>query len=298
MGQSTWESGSTYRKINMCKFFFLLVVSPLCLGAPLEGFGDATDEEIAQIRAGTYLEMFDENPSYTFNYKVADSDEQTYVAMEESRADNVVTGTYSYVDPLGSLITVTYTAGPMGYTETRDIQEGFVEISQKPPKNQGASSGSGPQSGPVNVNPSGSLSGSSGSLSSGFSSTTFGSSSGSPAAFSSSSASLSGVSVSNPGSSSLQSDIVSAVVSQIQPLISQTVSTAVSGQQSTSSGSSSSTSSQSSSSSSLSQSDLIASILTQLQPLISESVSSVVASSSSISAPSSNISSTSSGRPS
>merc|ERR1711970_316167 len=142
MGQSTWESGSTYRKINMCKFFFLLVVSPLCLGAPLEGFGDATDEEIAQIRAGTYLEMFDENPSYTYNYKVADNAEQTYVAAEESRADNVVSGSYSYVDPLGSLITVTYTAGPMGYSEEREVQEEFVEIRVKPVKTQVTSSSS------------------------------------------------------------------------------------------------------------------------------------------------------------
>ena len=77
----------------------VLVASPLCLGAPLEGFGDASDEEIAQIRAGTYLEMFDENPTYNFNYKVADNAEQTYVSMEESRADNIVTGAYSYVDP-------------------------------------------------------------------------------------------------------------------------------------------------------------------------------------------------------
>ena len=169
--------------ILLFKFLFVFASSSLCFGAPLEGFGDATDEEIAQIRAGTYLEMFDENPSYNFNYKVADSDEQTYVAMEESRADNVVTGTYSYVDPLGSLITVTYTAGPMGYTETREVQEGFVKIVQKPSKNQGISGGS--------------LSGSSGSSSSGFTSTTFGSS------FGNSSPSSSGVSGSVPSSSSL-----------------------------------------------------------------------------------------------
>ena len=235
---------------------YLFASSSLCYGAPLEGFGDATDEEIAQIRAGTYLEMFDENPSYNFNYKVADSDEQTYVAMEESRADNVVTGTYSYVDPLGSLITVTYTAGPMGYTETREVQEGFVKIVQKPSKNQGASSGSGSQSGTVIVNPSGSLSGSSGTSSSGFSSTIFGSSNGSPATFGSTSGSSSSVSGSAPSSSSLQSDIVSAVVSQIQPLILQTVSSAVSEQQTSSSGSSSTTSSGSLSASSFSQSDL------------------------------------------
>ena len=75
----------------------------MCLGAPLEGFGDATDEEIAQIRDGTYMEMFDDNPTYNFNYKVADNAEQTYVAMEESCADNIVTGAYSYVDPLENL---------------------------------------------------------------------------------------------------------------------------------------------------------------------------------------------------
>jgi hypothetical protein len=37
---------------------------------------------------------------------------------------------YSYVDPLGSLITVRYTAGPDGYLETRNTQEGFVTIRQ------------------------------------------------------------------------------------------------------------------------------------------------------------------------
>merc|ERR1719187_2529037 len=120
----------------MTRVLFLTVLAHVSIGAPLEGFGDATDAEIEEIRAGTYLEMFDENPTYNFNYKVADNDEQTYVAMEESRADNVVTGTYSYVDPLGSLITVTYTAGPMGYTETREVQEGFVQITKKPAKNQ------------------------------------------------------------------------------------------------------------------------------------------------------------------
>ena len=36
----------------------------------------------------------------------------------------------SYVDPLGSLISVRYTAGPDGYLETRNVQEGFVTIRQ------------------------------------------------------------------------------------------------------------------------------------------------------------------------
>ena len=46
--------------------------------------------------------MFDENPTYNFEYKVADDEAQTYVTMNEGRQDNVVTGMYSYVDPLVS----------------------------------------------------------------------------------------------------------------------------------------------------------------------------------------------------
>ena len=46
--------------------------------------------------------MFDENPTYNYNYKVADDTEQTYLSLEEARNDGVVTGTYSYVDPLVS----------------------------------------------------------------------------------------------------------------------------------------------------------------------------------------------------
>ena len=42
-----------------------------------------------------------------------------------------VTGSYSYVDPTGALITVTYTAGVMGYTETRERQEGYLDISSR-----------------------------------------------------------------------------------------------------------------------------------------------------------------------
>jgi len=42
--------------------------------------------------------MFDENPVYNYNYKVADEQEQTYLSLEEARQDGVVTGSYSYVD--------------------------------------------------------------------------------------------------------------------------------------------------------------------------------------------------------
>merc|ERR1711892_599199 len=127
MGQSSTE----VQRSNMNKFLAVFFM-PLCFGSPLEGFGDATDAEIAEIRGGTYLEGFDENPQYNFNYKVADDLEQTYISMDEARDGANVRGSYSYVDPLGSLITVTYTAGSEGYQETREIQEFFVNINPRP----------------------------------------------------------------------------------------------------------------------------------------------------------------------
>merc|ERR1711935_516814 len=125
--QSTTEA----QRSNMNKLLVVFLM-PLCLGSPLEGFGDATDVEIAEIRGGTYLEGFDENPQYNFNYKVADDLEQTYIARDEAREGENARGSYSYVDPLGSLIIVTYTAGSEGYQETREIQENFVTINQRP----------------------------------------------------------------------------------------------------------------------------------------------------------------------
>ena len=43
-------------------------------------------------------------------------------------------GEYSYVDPYGSLITVTYVADDDGYRETRNVQESFITIRAKPKK--------------------------------------------------------------------------------------------------------------------------------------------------------------------
>ncbi len=63
---------------------------------------------------------------------MADDDEQTYLAHNENRDGDQVTGQYSYVDANGALVTVTYQAGPGGYTEERNIQDGFVQIRARP----------------------------------------------------------------------------------------------------------------------------------------------------------------------
>ena len=75
------------------------------------------------------------NPQYQYKYQVADEKEQTYIAHNENRDGALVTGQYSYVDPLGSLITVKYTADDVnGYTETREVQENYLTIRGQPEK--------------------------------------------------------------------------------------------------------------------------------------------------------------------
>ena len=79
--------------------------------------------------------MEQSNPQYQFKYQVSDEKEQTFIAHDENRDGNAVTGQYSYVDPLGALITVRYTADDVnGYTATREVQENFVTIRSKPKK--------------------------------------------------------------------------------------------------------------------------------------------------------------------
>lgn len=81
---------------------------------------------------------------YAYEYKVADDFEQTYISHEESRNGDDVTGVYSYIDPNGDLITVTYQAGAMGYTQQLDRQVGQVQIRSKNERSESpASSSSG-----------------------------------------------------------------------------------------------------------------------------------------------------------
>merc|ERR1740129_1058421 len=69
---------------------------------------------------------------YNFEYKVAEDEAQVYITQNEARDGDDLTGTYSFVDTRGALITVNYEAGPEGYSETREEKLGFLEIRSKP----------------------------------------------------------------------------------------------------------------------------------------------------------------------
>merc|ERR1711936_199193 len=142
-------------------------------------------------------------PEYNFEYKVADNDEQTYMSKSEERDGDTLTGTYSYVDPDGSLITVNYQAGPMGYTQTSEAQEGFVTINAKPAKASVATSSTSTASG---------LSTSSGSRFSGATSST----------------SNSGFASTVSSSSIDQSALIAQIIAALQPQINNAVQSAIS----------------------------------------------------------------------
>jgi len=84
------------------------------------------------VGGGAAVEVEDAltRPEYNFQFNVADDESQTYITQQENRDGDAVTGTYSYVDPSGALVTVNYEAGPMGYAQTVEKKEGFVTISE------------------------------------------------------------------------------------------------------------------------------------------------------------------------
>ncbi|MCP3665012.1 MAG: chitin-binding domain-containing protein, partial [Gammaproteobacteria bacterium] len=142
-------------------------------------------------------------PNYAYEFKVADDDEQTYITHNEARDGDDVTGTYSYVDPNGALITVNYQAGAMGYTQTLDKQEGAVSIRSK----TGSSSSVGATS----------------ATSSAFGSTNRNSNANRQSAFTTSSQSSSAVN---------ESDLIARIIAALGPQINSAVNTAVSSQRS------------------------------------------------------------------
>jgi len=77
-------------------------------------------------------EYADGPAEYNFEYKVADDEQQNYIARQESRDGDTVTGSYNYVNPAGTLVTVNYEAGPDGFKQETSEQKGAVEMRNVP----------------------------------------------------------------------------------------------------------------------------------------------------------------------
>merc|ERR1719174_3590517 len=72
------------------------------------------------------------DPVYNFEYKVADDVKKTYISRNEERDGNELSGSYSFIDATGALVTVDYTAGVNGYAETRSKEAGKVNMKAVP----------------------------------------------------------------------------------------------------------------------------------------------------------------------
>merc|ERR1711909_94305 len=153
------------------------------------------------------------DPVYNFEYKVADDQEKTYISRNEERDGNELSGSYSFIDATGALVTVDYTAGVNGYAETRSKEAGKVTMKAVP-------AWDGPLAGLEEA--SGAVSVAKGATSS---SSRFGSSSGSR---SSSSAISSGIRSSSAiSSSSSQSDLIAKILAALTPQINSAVAAAL-----------------------------------------------------------------------
>merc|ERR1712024_133085 len=142
------------------------------------------------------------DPVYNFEYKVADDVEKTYISRNEERDGNELSGSYSFIDATGALVTVDYTAGVNGNAETRPKDAGKVTMKAVP-------AWDGPLAGLEE--PSGAISVAKGATSS---SSRFGSSSGSR-----SSSAIS--------SSSSQSDLIAQILAALTPQINSAVAAAL-----------------------------------------------------------------------
>merc|ERR1711971_434716 len=224
MGMGSHSHSKPGDNMVAAQVLFGLWATGLAVAAPQLDFGDSRSVRVVESRAATGAQDINQNqvvsdvvsalqPSihlaatggataavqevparYNYEYKVADSDAQNYISKSENRDGDTTTGSYSYVDPNGDLVTVNYEAGPMGYSAVTEKQKGFVKIRQQ---STGSSSGFS----------SGFSSGSS--SASGFTGAT------TPTTSSSSSSSVD------------QSDLIARIIASLQPQISSAVQSAL-----------------------------------------------------------------------
>merc|ERR1712024_163706 len=174
----------------------------------------ARQQQIAAANAAAEKNAFDSqvsadlgpmvNPVYNFEYKAADDEERTYISRNEERDGNELSGSYSFIDATGALVTVDYTAGVNGYAETRSKEAGKVTMKAVP-------AWDGPLAGVEE--PSGAVSVAKGATSSG---SRFGSSSGSRSS-----------SAISSSSSSSQSDLIAQILAALTPQINSAVAAAL-----------------------------------------------------------------------
>merc|ERR1712130_479447 len=94
--------------------------------------GSRRSSSVSLGSANREPEYADGPAEYNFEYKVADDEQQNYIARQESRNGDTVTRSYNYVNPAGTLVTVNYEAGHEGFKQETSEQKGAVEMRNVP----------------------------------------------------------------------------------------------------------------------------------------------------------------------
>lgn len=105
------------------KIFLLALFACAAIARPQDDLDDDFNQELLDR-----LGPINTNPQYNYAYQIADDESQNYMAHNEARDGDEVTGTYSYVDANGALVTVEYIANENGYQETRTVQDNFITL--------------------------------------------------------------------------------------------------------------------------------------------------------------------------
>jgi len=109
-------------------------LQPSIAAAVLEAL-KASSRPVSRPQATSYKAVEEPNygpAKYNFGYKVADEESQAYINHQESREGNDVTGSYNYVNPAGALVTVNYEAGVDGFSQTREVEQGAIQMRNIP----------------------------------------------------------------------------------------------------------------------------------------------------------------------
>merc|ERR1712037_110400 len=99
----------------------------------LAGSRRSSSVSLGSVNRAPETPEYENSPAeYNFEYKVADDEQQNYIARQESRDGDTVTGSYNYVNPAGTLVTVNYEAGPDGFKQETSEQKGAVQMRNVP----------------------------------------------------------------------------------------------------------------------------------------------------------------------
>merc|ERR1712060_84571 len=134
-GRSSFSSGSRSSGSSVSSITSSVVsqLQPSIAAAVAQALaGSRRSSSVSLGNANKEPEYADGPAEYNFEYKVADEEQQNYIARQESRDGDTVTGTYNYVNPAGTLVTVNYEAGPEGFKQEISEQKGAVEMRNVP----------------------------------------------------------------------------------------------------------------------------------------------------------------------